>query len=191
MDIFKIISEQVLKESTLNKIAESVGVEPAKAEQVVKLGMPAILQALGRNASTTEGSKALAGALKEHESDKVEDIKGFFENADTIDGAKILSHAFQEKNGLVQKNLAKKVGVNDEQASGIMAQVAPLLMGILSQQKKKQNIDTASIPDLINSMLFPNGEHNVMDIFSNILDSDKDGKIIDDIGKLVGGFLKK
>lgn len=190
MDIFKIIGEQMLRDSVLSKIGASVGVEPSKVEQIVKLGMPTILQALGRNASTVEGSEALAGALKEHEKDKLSDIEKFLEKVDTRDGAKILDHVFQEKNEPVQQNLAKKAGINNLQVAGILAMLAPIVMGILSQQKKKEKVETANIPNLINTMLSPDGENNVMDMFSNLLDSDKDGNVVDDIGKILGKFLK-
>jgi hypothetical protein len=191
MDIFRIITDQILKDSVISKIGKSVGVEPNKVEQIVRLGMPTILQALGRNASTSNGKLELSAALDQHQDDKIGNIEGFLENVDSKDGLKILSHAFQDKNGLVQNNLAKKVGLEGIQVSGILALLAPLLMGILSQEKKKQNVDTANIPALINSMLSPDGEHNAMDMFSNLLDSDKDGDVMDDLGKIFSGLFKK
>jgi len=191
MDIFRIISDQILKESIIDKIGKEVGAEPYKVEQIVRLGMPTILQALGRNASTSSGTRELSAALEQHQNDKIDDIEGFLDNVDTKDGVKILNHAFQDKNELVQNNLAKKVGVDGLQVSSILAQLAPLLMGILSQQKMRQNIDTANIPGLINSMLSPDGEHNAMDMFSNLLDSDKDDNIMGSLGKIVSGLFKK
>ncbi|MDX9888327.1 MAG: DUF937 domain-containing protein [Anaerovoracaceae bacterium] len=191
MDIFRIISDQILKDSVISKIGKSVGVEPNKVEQIVRLGMPTILQALGRNASTSNGKLELSAALDQHQDDKIGNIEGFLDNVDTKDGLKILGHAFQDKNGLVQNNLAKKVGLEGIQVSGILALLAPLLMGILGQEKKKQNVDAANIPALINSMLSPDGEHNAMDMFSNLLDSDKDGDVMDDLGKIFSGLFKK
>ena len=191
MDIFRIISDQILKDSVISKIGKSVGVEPNKVEQIVRLGMPTILQALGRNASTSNGKLELSAALDQHQDDKIGNIEGFLDNVDTKDGLKILGHAFQDKNGLVQNNLAKKVGLEGIQVSGILALLAPLLMGILGQEKKKQNVDAANIPALINSMLSPDGEHNAMDMFSNLLDSDKDGDVMDDLGNIFSGLFKK
>lgn len=40
-------------------------------------------------------------------------------------------------------------------------------------------------------MLSPDGEHNAMDMFSNLLDSDKDGDVMDDLGKIFSGLFKK
>ena len=57
--------------NALSKIGQSVGAEPDKVQQVAQLGMPAILQALGRNASTSEGATALTGALDQHQNDTV------------------------------------------------------------------------------------------------------------------------
>lgn len=191
MDIIKVIGEQILKDAVLSKMGTSVGVEPSKVAQIIKLGMPTILQALGRNASTVEGSQALEGALKEHEKDKLSDIEKFLEKVDTRDGAKILDHVFQDKNVPVQENIAKKTGVNNLQVAGILAMIAPIVLGMLSQQKKKKKVETSNIPDLIGSMLSPDGGGNIVDMFSGLLDSDKDGNVMDDLGKLLGGLLKK
>jgi len=48
--------------------------------------------ALGRNANTSEGAAALAGALDRHQDDQVDDVDGFLNNVNTNKGAKMLQH---------------------------------------------------------------------------------------------------
>lgn len=191
MDIFKTITEQLTKQGNLSKLGSVVGADPSQVEQIVKLGMPAILQALGRNASTGEGATALAGALEQHKDDNVDDIEGFLSNVDAGDGAKILNHVFGGSNTRVQNNIAKTVGLDSGQVSGIMSQIAPLLMGALGQQKKQQALDSTGIAGLLGGMLSQSGDSGVMGMVSNLLDTDNDGNIMDDVSKLLGGFLKR
>lgn len=37
----------------------------------------------------------------------------------------------------------------------------------------------------------PGGNNDVMGMVKNLLDADDDGNIMDDVGKFLGGFLKK
>lgn len=191
MDIMKLITEQITSQNTLSKLGGSVGAEPSQVEQIVKLGMPAILQALGRNAGTNDGAAALTKALEQHQDDTIDDIDGFFNNVDADDGAKILNHVFGGNNTRVQNNIAKTVGLESNQVSGVMSQLAPLLMGALGQQKKKQQLDTSGIAGLLSGMLSQSGDSGAMGMISNLLDSDNDGNVMDDISKLFGGFLKR
>lgn len=191
MDIMKLITDQINNPDTLNKLGQSVGVEPSQVQKVAQMGMPALLQALGRNASTEEGAAALAGALDQHQDDNVDDVAGFLNNVNTNDGAKMLQHIFTGNNDLVQNNLAKQTGLETGQVSGIMSQLAPLLLGALGQQKKEQNLDSSGISNLLGGVLGQANNSGLMGMVTNLLDSDKDGNIIDDIGNLLGGFFKK
>ncbi len=191
MDIFKMITDQIGNQDTLNKLGQSVGAEPSQVQQLAQLGMPAILQALGRNASTPEGAEALTGALDQHQDDNVEDVAGFLNNVNRDDGAKMLSHIFAGNNDRVQNNLAKKTGLQTGQVSGLLTQLAPLLLGTLGQQKKQQNLDSTGIAGLLGGLSEQGGNSGLMGIVTNLLDSDNDGDIDEGVGGLLQGFLKK
>ncbi len=191
MDIYKLIGEQLSNPKTLEMLGQSVKANPDQVQQLTKVGVPALLQALGRNASTPDGAQALAGALAQHEDDNVEDIAGFLKNVDTADASKMLGHIFAGKDAKVQTNLAKQTGLGTDQVSGVMSQLAPLLMGALAQQKKQQNIDASGIAGLIGGVMEKNTDSGMMNMVTKLLDSDKDGSIVDDVGKLFKGFFKK
>jgi len=72
-----------------------------------------------------------------------------------------------------------------------MTQLASLLLGALGQQKKQQNLDVAGISGMLGGLLGQGGDKNMMGMVKNLLDADNDGNIMDDVGKLLGGFLKK
>ena len=77
----------------------------------------------------------------------------------------------------------------------MLQMLAPVLMGILGQQKKQNNLDAKGLGNLT-SMLASNfgseaGASGIMEAGTNLLDANKDGNVMDDImgmvGKLFGG----
>lgn len=190
MDMLKLITEQIGNPETLGKLGKAVSAKPDQVEQVSQMGMQTLLQALGRNAGTSEGAASLAAALDGHKDDEVEDINGFLDKVDTKDGAKILQHVFGAKNESIQAKLAKQTGMDTSQVAGIMTQLAPLLLGTLAKQKAKDNLDPPGIAGML-SGLMGQGGGGMMDMVSDLLDADNDGNVVDDVGNLLKGFLKK
>ena len=192
MDIFKLITEQMQDRNMLDKLGGSVGAAPDKVQQLAQIGLPALLQALGRNAATSEGAASLSSALDQHQDDDVDDLSGFLSKVDKEDGAKMLKHIFAGNNAQVENKLAQKTGMEANQVSGIMAQLAPLLLGALAQQKKQQHLDQSGIAGMLGGLMKQGGStNNLMGMAMDMLDADKDGSIIDDIGGLFKGFLKQ
>lgn len=190
MDILELLTSQMNSPNALSKIGQSVGAEPDKVQQVAQLGMPAILRALGRNASTSEGATALTGALDQHQNDNVDDIDGFLNHVNTNDGSKILQHIFGGSGDSVHNQMAQTTGLQASQVSGIMTQLVPLLMGFLGQQKKQQNLDASGISGLLSGFTGQGGSSGIMGMATQMLGSNKDGNIIDDIGNILGGLGK-
>ncbi len=193
MDIFNLLNEQMNDRDTLDKLGRSVGAGPAQVQQLAQIGLPALLQALGRNAATSEGAESLANALDQHQDDNVDDLNGFLNNVNREDGANILQHIFADSNAGVQDRLAQKTGMETDQVMGLMAQLAPLLLGTLAKQKKQQNVDQSGIADMLGGMMQQDAgnKNNFMKMATDLLDADKDGSIVDDIGGMLKGFLKQ
>ncbi|NLM78941.1 MAG: DUF937 domain-containing protein [Ruminococcaceae bacterium] len=189
MDIADLLKGQ-LNHSMLNQLGQSTDASPSKVKKLVNLGMPALLQAMQRNASSTDGADALAKALDQHKEDPVDDISDFLKHVDTSDGSKILEHVFTSKNERVQKNLAKKTGLGQDQVGGLLTQLAPLVMGVLGKQKIEQGLDAKGVSGLLNQVLGQTGSSGLIRQATKILDTDKDGSIVDDVQKFLGKFLK-
>lgn len=190
MNLMDLISGQLNNPSTLNKLGQSVGANPEQVEQLAKIGLPTLMKALSQNASTPDGASALAKALEQHEEDDEDDLDGFLGKVDTNEGAKILQHVLGGKTQTVQNNLASQTGLKSDQVSGLLTQLAPLVLGALGQQKKSQNLDASGISNMLSGVMSGDG-NDLMGMASKILDADKDGDIMDDIGNLISGFMKK
>lgn len=194
MDIMELIMSQLNDKDALAELGKKVGANPSQVKQVTQMGLPTLIKALSNNASTPKGAEALAGALDQHKDDDINDIIQYIKNVDTEDGRKILNHVLANKNQNVQTRLAKQAGLQTSQVSGLMSQLAPLLLGALGQQKKKENLDAtgiSSLTSLLSDSMGKKDDSGIMGMVSQLLDSDKDGVILDDVSGIIGSILKK
>lgn len=191
MDILNILSNFMDNQKVMNQLNKSVGADSQKVEKAVQLGIPMLIEALNRNVSNTEGAQSLTKALEQHTDDKVDDLFNFFNSVDKKDGAKILEHIFPNKNDLIKKNLSKTTGLKQEQVGSLLMQLAPLLLGLLGNQKKEQNLDVNGIINLTSGLsknLQQTGNGNIFSVATKLLDANKDGSIVDDLFNI---FFKK
>lgn len=190
MDLMKLLTEQLGNDEILNKLGVNACVDPSKVQEVANIGLPSLIKAMNQNASTEEGAQALSKALEQHRDDEVDDLSGYLDKVDTQDGAKILQHILSGKDASFKNNLASKTGLESQQVSGILTQLAPMLLGMLGKEKAARG-SGADIQGLLGDILGQSSKGGFMDIAEGLLDSDNDGSIIDDVGKLFGGFFKK
>ncbi len=191
MDILKIFTDLSDNQKVISKLNDSVDGDLGKVRQAVQLGLPLLMEALNRNTRTSQGANSLFKALEEHQEDKVGDLYSFFNNVDKEDGMKMLQHIFSDKKDLVQSNLSKTTGLKQDQISSLLSQLAPLLLGVLGNQKKEQNINAEGVSNLTNSLtkkLQQTEGDNIFSLVTKLLDSNKDGSIVDDLFNM---FFKK
>jgi hypothetical protein len=193
MDLLKLLTNLSSNQTAFDQLNQSVDAKPTQLQKLIQLGLPMLMEALNRNASTSQGAQALTSALETHQEDNIGDLTGFLQNVDTEDGAKILQHVFTNKNQRVQNNLSKQTGLDINQVGSLMAKLAPLLMGALGNQKKAQNLDATGVTDLTSTLtkgLQQFGGGNLLSMAKQLLDADKDGDVMDDLSNLLGKFKK-
>jgi hypothetical protein len=173
-------------------LGKSVKAKPTQVKKASELGLSTLLEALNRNTNNQQGAESLAKALEQHQDDDVSDIASFLKNVDTEDGEKILGHVFGNKKRVVENNIAKKTGLDIGQIGSLLTQFAPLVLGLLGNQKKQQNLDSAGVSGLTSMLsgLFggkkQQGGGNLLSMASSFLDADGDGNFLNDLGKLLG-----
>ena len=190
MDIFDLLSGK-LDSNAMEELCKSTGADRSKMEQAIKIGMPTLIEGMSKNASSLEGASALAKVLDKHKDNGVEDVAGFLKNVDTKDGSKILEHIFGNNNKKIQNNISAQTGLKDNQVSGMLAQLAPLLLGMLGKQKSSRNVGSNDLFSMLMGLMGRSGNKGIMKTVTNMIDADGDGNIIDDISKMAGGLFKK
>ena len=186
----------LLQGQDLGQLAEQVGGNEGQVKNGVMAALPAMLTALSKNTGTEKGAQELNNALeKKHDGSILDNLSGYLSNPDLKDGAGILNHLFGSQTSNVANAVSQSSGLDSNGSMKMLQMLAPVLMGMLGQQKKQNNLDAKGLGNLT-SMLASNfgseaGASGIMDVVTNLLDANKDGNVMDDImgmvGKLFGG----
>jgi hypothetical protein len=154
------------------------------------------MKAMERNASTPEGAQGLMGALSsKHDGSILDNLGGLFgggvdDNVKT-DGAKILNHVLGQKQSGVEQVIGQKAGLDSSSVGNILQVAAPILMGVLGQQSRQNNVSNPSqLTGLLGGLLGGNDTQNEQSFLEKILDADGDGSVIDDVAGMVLGSSK-
>lgn len=179
----------------LGNLASQLGGNENDVKGGVAAALPMILGALNKNTETPEGAEALNRALESHDGSVLNNLSGYLSNPDLQDGAGILSHLFGNKTENVANEVAQSSGLDANSSTKMLQMLAPLVLGVLGQQKKENNLDAAGL-DSLTSMLSSNFSSKeqvsgLMGMVTNLLDSNKDGNIVDDLLGLAGKFFGK
>ena len=184
----------LLQGQDIGNLASQVGGNEGEAKNGVMAALPAMLAALGKNAGTEKGAEELNNALeKKHDGSILDNLSGYLSNPDLKDGAGILNHLFGNQTSNVANAVSQSSGLDTNGSMKMLQILAPILMGILGQQKKQNNLDAKGLGNLT-SMLASNfgseaGTSGIMETVTNLLDANKDGNVVDDIMGMVGKFF--
>ena len=184
----------LLQGQDIGNLASQVGGNEGEAKKGVMAALPAMLAALGKNAGTEKGAEELNNALeKKHDGSILDNLSGYLSNPDLKDGAGILNHLFGNQTSNVANAVSQSSGLDTNGSMKMLQMLAPILMGMLGQQKKQNNLDAKGLGNLT-SMLASNfgseaGAAGIMEAVTNLLDANKDGNVMDDIMGMVGKFF--
>ena len=184
----------LLQGQDIGNLASQVGGNEGEAKKGVMAALPAMLAALGKNAGTEKGAEELNNALeKKHDGSILDNLSGYLSNPDLKDGAGILNHLFGNQTSNVANAVSQSSGLDTNGSMKMLQMLAPILMGMLGQKKKENNLDAKGLGNLT-SMLASNfgseaGTSGIMETVTNLLDANKDGNVVDDIMGMVGKFF--
>jgi hypothetical protein len=169
-----------------------------KTQDVLTMALPVLMTAMKRNAATPQGAEGLLSAIgSKHDGSILDNLSGLFEggvNSGVLDdGGKILGHVLGGKQKNVEMALSQKSGVDAGSVAQILKVAAPILMGMLGSQAKKQNVNNANgLDGLLGGLLGGNSPAQEQSFLESMLDADGDGSVIDDVaGMVLGGSKKK
>jgi hypothetical protein len=170
-----------------------------KTQDVLQMALPVLMEAMKRNASTSQGAEGLLGALNgKHDGSILDNLGGLFNGGVDSnvmdDGTKILGHVLGNKQQNVQAAISQKSGIDANTVAQILKVAAPILLGVLGNQAKKQNVSSPSgLESMLGGMLGGNSAKNEQNFLTSILDANGDGSVIDDVAGMVlgGGSQKK
>lgn len=184
----------------IGQIAQNLNVDSSQASTAVSAILPSLLGGLMRNAQSEQGASALYSALdRDHDGSVLDDLMGFVTNTSQSEEVnptnnKIIDHIFQNDRAQVENSLASSSGLGLGNTVKLLTTLAPVVLGFLGRQKTEQGLDVSGLAQLLfnqrPALQQTNTAQESLGLLG-LLDSNKDGNLMDDIGGLLSNFLKK
>lgn len=176
----------------IKKSGEEVNESPEKVKSVLGMALPMIMGAIKKNTNTPEGAGKLASELEKEKHDgSILDaigtggISGFLS-----EGSSIVEHIFGGKQNKIVEAVSSATGMNASKVAKLIKMAAPVVMGVLGKQKRKDNVQKAGISNLVGSVMGSDSTHD-QSLLETFLDADENSGVVKDVaGKIFGGKSK-
>jgi hypothetical protein len=191
-DLIQAIAVQ-LDGAPTAQLSSQLGADPAATQNALSAALPVLLGALAKNSTSSGGADALAGALdRDHDGSILDDLGGFLGGGNTSDGAAILGHVLGNRQRTVEAGIGQASGLQSNQVGQLLQMLAPIVLGYLGRQKRQQSLDSGMLGELLGSQLSRGQAQNpALGALAALLDRDDDGTIVDDLGGMLGSFLRR
>lgn len=193
----------------VEQISQNVGADSSLVNSAIQLALPALINGLANNASTPEGAESLNTALdNDHSGGGVLDNLGglagmIFGGGQAAppprqaDAGGILGHILGANQGAVAQDVSNQTGLGMGQVAQILMFLAPIVMGYLGKQKQQQGVGADGLGGLLGGLLGGAAQpaqqqssgNAILDMASNMLDSDRDGSAMDDIASMAFKYI--
>lgn len=163
----------------IDRLAKNFGLSESAARDAVGELAPALTRSMQRNIATPGGLEGLVGALaKGNHQRYVDQPDSLGEDGTLADGNAILGHLLGSKDvsRQVASHAAAKTGLDDVLLKKMLPVVASMVMGSMSKQAGAGGMD--GVNEATGGML------------AQLLDSDRDGSVMDDILGMAGRLLR-
>ena len=187
LDLLNIQMGEELVKKASSKTSEDKG----KVTSALGMALPLILGAMKRNTKDPEGAENLNKALQseKHNGDVLNNLDEKDAEELTGEGSKILNHVLGSRQSGISKTIAGALNMDETSVNKILEMAAPVIMGLLGQQKRKDNVGASGLSGLLGSVMGSNSSHD-QSLVETLLDADGDGSVIDDVAGMVLGGKK-
>lgn len=167
--------------AAVSQLGARVGLGQEQAASALTALLPALAAGLQNNARSEGGLASLASALaRGNHQQYIDNPASLTDEAAVSDGNGILGHLFgsKEVSRQVASRAAAQTGVSSDILKRMLPLAAAMMMGALSRDTGRgSNLGQAAAGGGLASMLGP------------LLDSNRDGSIVDDVTGMLGRFL--
>jgi len=199
MDLLNLIQSQ-LSDQLLDGLGQQIGLSDRnQTKDATMTAVSALLGALSKNASNTDGLGALSNALdNDHDGSILDDLSGLLLNQSQaspqqsrmLNGAGILKHVLGGNQNSIVDLIGQAAGMDKNGSLQLLMKVAPLVMGALGKQKRQQSIGSDSLGDLLRTASQQSRKQTRQaSLLEQILDQDGDGSIADEAASFGLKFL--
>ena len=173
----------------IQKSSKEVDESPDKVKSVLGMALPMIMGAIKKNTKEPEGVENLNRELEKekHDGSILDKLGGLGVSNLLGEGSGILGHVLGSSQSKIETAVSSATGMDASKVGKLLKMAAPVVMGILGRQKRKDNVGQGGISDLVGSVLGSNSSHD-QSFLETLMNSDKGKDIAGDVaGKLFGG----
>ncbi len=194
MDLMSLLQGHLTPE-VINQMSQETGAAPEQTATAAEGVLSTLLGGLAKNAQGGGADGLLSALDRDHDGSILDDVMGFISGGgqtnapSALNGAGIVSHVLGDQAGGAAEMISKATGVNENGVLGMMVKLAPLVMGVLGQQKQQQGLDAGGLAGLLGGSVQQQSSNPLMQMATRFLDKDGDGSMVDDIMGMVGSKL--
>lgn len=184
--ILEMLQRQIGGEEVA-KISRRIGADEDATQKAIQGALPMLVSALAKNTSSSGGASSLLGALdRDHDGSILDDVAGFLGQGDASPGSAILKHVLGGRRDAAENGLGRMSGLDRGSAGKLLAMLAPIVMGAIGKAKRERSLDRDGLAGMLQGerqrveRKAPEG----MGMLSQILDSDGDGEVADDVARI-------
>jgi hypothetical protein len=147
---------QVLGSNVIARIASSLGIDRSQADKAVQAGVPGLLAALVSLVSRPDGASALNGAIAQQQPALLSNLSnvvgGPTQNSLIDSGMSTLNSLLgNSTTSLLTNAVGQFVGLGGNASKNLLGLLAPVVMGVLGQEQRKNGLDADGLADLLES----------------------------------------
>ena len=169
---------------TTRQLGQQFGLDEGQVSSALSALVPALTAGLQNNMSSSQGLEGLMAALGGGQHQRYVDDAGALGQADTIaDGNGILGHILGSKDvsRQVASRAAAQTGIGEGVLKSMLPVVAAMLMGTMSKQAASTGGPQASL----------GSGGSLLGMLAPMLDSNRDGSMVDDVIGMLGKFTRR
>ena len=175
--------------AAVDQISRQFGLNPTQTQSALEALLPTVAAGFQRNASAGTGLEGLLGALTGGgATNYVDNLSQLGQPAAVDDGNNILGQIFGSKD--VSREVAARAsaqtGIGPEILKAMLPMIATMVMGALAKGAFSGGAAQAGQPQVASA----NAGGGLLDMLSPMLDSNKDGNVMDDLMGMVGKYMK-
>ena len=159
MNLLSVLSSSLLSDVAVAALAKKTGLSKTQLKKVVAIAIPLLLKAMTRNVSSQSGVQSLLGALTQHTNTR--SIAEQIDEADTVDGGKIVGHILGNDTDSAVQALAVETDMAEGEVRSVLSAIAPALLSGLSaattSTAAKPKVDLSDGLDLSDVMAMLSG----------------------------------
>jgi hypothetical protein len=202
MNLMDLLKGQLTPE-VIAQMSQQTGASHQETATAAEGVLSTLLGGLAKNAQTPQGASGILGALdRDHDGSILNDVMGLLSGGgqaaspSALNGAGILGHILGGQQGNAAQVISQTSGVQQDGVMNMMMQLAPMVMGVLGQQKQQQGLNASGLASLLGGSVQNASSNPLMQMATSFLDKNHDGSMVDDLmgmvgNKLLGGFFKR